>query len=176
MTSLPAHLIKNSGVVSEVEKSKGIYVCHTWLIRRSKSLPATENPIKMYSWICSYPLWKENFFRRGFWWYPWPGQCLPGWSLFGRWPPLFCQRLMLSLPLPWQISLQIKHPLSQEGEKTSFQVILKILMGVKIAELNSHNCKLDFWGAVSWSVCRMRCASAKAPLCDQARRAWWVDR
>lgn len=117
--------LKNSGVVSEVEKSKEIYVCHTWLIRRGKSLPATENPIKIYSWICSYPLWKENFFRRGFWRYPWPGQCLPGWSLFGRWPPLFCQRLMLSLPLPWQISLQIKHPLSQEGKKNKLSGDIK---------------------------------------------------
>lgn len=35
----------------------------------------------------------------------WPGQCLLSWSLFGRWPPLCCQRLMLSMPLPWQISL-----------------------------------------------------------------------
>lgn len=62
MTSLPSHLIKNSDRVSGVEKSKEIHVCHTWLKRRLKSLPAAKNPIKIHSWICCYPRWKEKFF------------------------------------------------------------------------------------------------------------------
>lgn len=48
-------------------------------------------------------------------------------------------------------------------------------MAFKIVKLNSHNCKLDFWGAVQWSVHTTRHTLAKAPLCDQARWAWWVD-
>lgn len=53
------------------------------------------------------------------------------------------------MPLPWQISLQIKHPLSQErrgggADKFSGDIKKKkkkVLMAVKIAKLNHHNCK-----------------------------------
>lgn len=53
--------LENCGLVGEVERSKAIRFCHTWFIRSGKSFPANRNPIKISSWICSYPVWKEKF-------------------------------------------------------------------------------------------------------------------
>lgn len=176
MTSLPAHLIKNSGVVSEVEKSKGICVCHTWLIRRGKSLPATEKSNQDLLLNLLLSSLKRKLFPAGFL------TISLTWSVFARLIPVWTlTSSVLSEAHAFIAFTMADKPTDKTspltgGEKTSFQVILKILMGVKIAELNSHNCKLDFWGAVLWSVHRVRRTSAKAPLCDQARRAWWVDR
>lgn len=146
MTSLPAHLIKNSGLVSEVERSKEIHVCHTWLIRCGKSFPATKNPIKIYSWICSYPFWKEKFVRGV------SGDILT-WSVFAELILVWTlTSSVLSEAHAFNAFTMADKPVEKASSLTEksmrSQVILKILMGVEIAELNSHNCKLDFLGVV----------------------------
>lgn len=146
MTSLPAHLVKNSGLVSEVERSKEIHVCHTWFIRCGKSFPATENPIKISSWICSYPFWKEKFVR-GF-----SGDILTR-SVFAELILVWTlTSSLLSEAHAFNAFTMAEKPVEKASPLTDksvhSQVILKILMGGDIAELNSHNCKFVFLDVV----------------------------
>lgn len=139
---LPARLIRNCGLVSEVERSKAIRICHTWFIRRGKSVPATKNPIKILSWICSYPVWKEKFVQGG-------SSDILTWSVFAE---LILVWTMTSSVLSEAHAFNaftmadkpVEKSIPSHWQSMPSQVILKILMGVEIVKLNSHNRKLDF--------------------------------